>query len=72
MSARAKIDRPVRALAYNQQDAAAALGVSVDHFERHIKPGLPVVYSGSRKLYPVAGLEAWLSDQALRGGRRAA
>ena len=57
-------------LAFNQQEAAESLGVSVDHFERHVKSQLPVVYCGSLKLYPLAGLQRWLADNALHSGRR--
>jgi hypothetical protein len=64
--------RDVPRLALNQQEAAESLGMSVDHFERHVKHELPVVYSGSLKLYPLAGLQRWLSDNALRRGRRVA
>ncbi|MHB8233288.1 MAG: hypothetical protein ACYDHT_01400 [Solirubrobacteraceae bacterium] len=53
-------------MAFNQQDAAAALGISVDHFERHIKEQLPVVYSGSRRLYPRKVLERWLDEHTIR------
>jgi hypothetical protein len=64
--------RPVRRrvprLAFNQQEAAEALGISVDHFERHIKSDLPVVYSGSLRLYPRKVLERWLDEHSIRGG----
>ena len=62
--------REVPRLAFNQQEAAEALGISVDHFERHVKADLPVVYSGSLRLYPLAGLHRWLADNALHRGRR--
>jgi len=55
--------------AFNQQEAADALGISVDHFERHIKADLPVVYSGALKLYPRVELERWLERNTT--GRRA-
>jgi hypothetical protein len=70
MTTSARIRREVPRLAFNQQDAAAALGVSVDHFERHIKPHLPIVYSGSLKLYTLAALQEWLVANSLRRGRR--
>jgi hypothetical protein len=57
-------------LAFNQQEAAEALGVSVDHFERHVKPELAVVYSGSRKLYTRTVLERWLEQHTIRRGQR--
>jgi hypothetical protein len=64
--------RQVPRLAFNQQEAAEALGISVDHFERHVKADLPVVYSGSRRLYTRKALERWLDEQSIRGGRRVA
>ena len=59
-------------LAFNQQEAAEALGISVDHFERHVKADLPVVYAGSLRLYPRAALERWLERQAIPHRRRVA
>ena len=59
-------------LTLNQEEAAAALGVSVDHFNRHIKGDLPTVITGRRKLYPVAALERWVEEHSLQGGRRVA
>jgi len=67
-----RIRREVPRLAFNQQEAAEALGISVDHFERHIKADLPVVYTGARRLYPRKGLERWLAEHEIRGGRRVA
>lgn len=64
-----RIRRQVPRLAFNQQEAAEALGVSVDHFARHVKADLPIVYSGSLRLYPRSALERWLTEQAIRGGR---
>lgn len=66
------IRRPVERLAFNQTEAAEALGISVDHFERHVKRDLPVVLSGSKRLYSKRGLERWLEEQSMRGGRRVA
>ena len=59
-------------MAFNQQEAAEALGISVDHFERHIKADLPVVYSGSLRLYPRAALERWLADHEISRGQNVA
>jgi hypothetical protein len=64
--------REVPRLALNQKEAAESLGMSVDHFERHVKQDLPVVYSGSLRLYPISGLLGWLSEHSLRAGRRVA
>ena len=38
MTGRARRDVP--RLSLNQQEAAESIGVSVDHFERHVKTGL--------------------------------
>jgi hypothetical protein len=67
-----RVRREVPRLAFNQMEAAEALGISVDHFERHVKAELPVVYSGSLKLYPRTGLERWLERNATSRGRRVA
>lgn len=53
-------------------EAATSLGVSVEHFNRHIRPSLRVVRSGAIELFPVAELEKW-ADRAAEmeiGGRR--
>ena len=57
-------------LALNQKEAAESLGMSVDHFERHVKCDLPVVYSGALRLYPIEQLQRWLAQNALQAGRR--
>jgi hypothetical protein len=69
MSNEKRVRRTVPRLAFNQQEAAEALGVSVDHFARHVKPDLPVVYSGSLRLYPRQALERWLEVQTIRRTR---
>ena len=51
-------------LSFRAAEAAEALGVSKRHFERHVAPDLPVVYTGSARLYRVADLEAWLERRA--------
>ena len=64
--------RAVPRLALNQKEAAESLGMSVDHFERHVKSDLPVVYSGALRLYPIAELQRWLVEHSLQRGRRVA
>lgn len=71
-ASRSRRTRHVPRLAFNQQEAAEALGISVDHFERHVKADLPVVYAGSRRLYSRKVLEHWLDERVDRGGRRIA
>lgn len=65
-------ERPIPRLALRAEEAAAALGVSIDHFSRHIRPQLRCVIVGRTRLYRVAELERWLADHELEGGRRAA
>ena len=51
-------------VALTRQEAAGALGVSVDHFERHILAELRVIRSGRLVLVPIAELERWTRDEA--------
>lgn len=51
-------------LALRREEAAAALGVSADLFDRHIRHELCAVRRGRVALYPVAELEGWLSKNA--------
>lgn len=45
-----------------KSEAALALGVSLDHFERHVLPSLRVIRCGRRVLIRVAELERWASE----------
>ena len=72
MSTAPVIDRPAFRLALTATEAAEALGMSVDHFSRHVKHALPVVISGSKRVYPVQAIQAWLDRESLVGGRRVA
>lgn len=51
-------------LALRKAEAVAALGVSDETFDRYVRPTLPVVRCGTVRLYPVAGIAAWLEDNA--------
>jgi hypothetical protein len=51
-------------LALTREEAADALGVSVDHFDEHIRPHLRVIYSGRKRLWSVKELERWLDENA--------
>ena len=57
-------------LLLTKQEAAAALGMSVRHFERHVQARLRCVYSGQLTNYPIRELERWIDDEAI-GGERA-
>src|SRR5438874_12089378 len=60
-------------LALSKQEAAEALGVSVDFFEEHVMHELRIVRRGRRRLIPVRELERWLDESATcRGARTAA
>jgi excisionase family DNA binding protein len=47
-------------LALRPEEAASALGVSLDYFHKHISPELRWVRRGRLKLVAVAELERWL------------
>jgi hypothetical protein len=53
-------------LALSRSEAAAALGMSLRHFQRHVQPHLRCIYSGQLRLYPVSELERWISQHSLR------
>lgn len=55
---------PVQPLALRRDEAAAALGVSVETFDLHVRPYVPAVRLGALVTYPVAGLAAWLDRNA--------
>jgi len=52
-------------LALSIDEAAAALGISRDHFDRHVLPRVKVVPIGRRRLVPVRELERYLNAQGL-------
>ena len=45
-------------------EASKALGISRDHFERHVMHDLRIVRSGRRRLVPVRELERWADQHA--------
>jgi len=48
-------------LALSKREAAAALGISINSFERHVQPDLR---RGKLRLFPVEELERWLRENA--------
>jgi hypothetical protein len=54
---------PQHQVLLSKKQAAAALAVSVSHFERHVQPSLPLVRSGQLTLYPIRDLEQWVDDR---------
>jgi excisionase family DNA binding protein len=53
-------------LALTRAEAAAAIGVSVDSFERYIQPELRIVRAGRLRLIPISELQLWLDTNAAR------
>jgi hypothetical protein len=57
---------PIPRLALSREEAAAALGMSLNSFERHVQPTIRLVRLGRMRLIPVGELERWLSENASR------
>lgn len=55
---------PVPRLALTREEAAAALGMSLDSFERHVQRDLRLVRRGRLVLVPVVELERWVAAEA--------
>jgi excisionase family DNA binding protein len=63
----APASRPIETVqrySLTRKEAAAALGVSVDTFERRIQPFIRVVVCGQLILVPPAELERWVKANA--------
>jgi excisionase family DNA binding protein len=59
---------PVPRVCLTREEAAAALGVSLSHFERHVQHQLRLIRSGSARLVPMAELVAWAERKATLAG----
>jgi hypothetical protein len=57
---------PIPRLALTREEAAAAIGIRIDSFERHVQPTIRMVRRGRLRLVPVAELERWLDENAER------
>ena len=55
----------------SRREAAAALGMSLRHFQRHVQPHVRCVYSGQLRLYRLRDLEHWAEREACEQGRAA-
>lgn len=51
-------------LTLTKPEAAAALGISIDSFERHVQPELRVIRRGRIRLIPCRELERWTAESA--------
>jgi hypothetical protein len=47
-----------------RKEAAASLGMSINHFERKVQPDLKVVLCGQLVLIPLTELERWVQRNA--------
>jgi hypothetical protein len=54
--------RPKKLL-LTRREAAAMLGMSLSHFQRHVQPFIRCVYSGQLRLYRPSDLERWVEQQ---------
>ena len=61
--------RPQPRLLLSKREAAASLGMSVRHFERHVQAELRCVRSGQLTLYHLRDLERWAEEEATVAGR---
>jgi hypothetical protein len=57
---------PVPRVTLTRSEAAAAMGMSLDSFERHVQPQLRLVRRGALRLVPVRELEVWAAENAER------
>jgi excisionase family DNA binding protein len=53
-------------LALSREEAATAIGMSLDSFERHVQPTLRMVRVGRLRLVPISELDRWLSEHSQR------
>jgi hypothetical protein len=56
--------RPQLRIALTRSEAAAALGMSIDSFERYVQPELRVIRRGRMRLYLERDLEQWAEQNA--------
>jgi len=55
---------PVKRYTLTKHEAAASLGMSLDHFERRVQPFIKVIPSGQLVLVPTAEIERWVRANA--------
>lgn len=61
-----KVRPPIPAIALSECEAAAALGMGVTSFREYVLPDVKVIRRGKLRLYPVAELERWATENAER------
>jgi hypothetical protein len=60
------VTAPVPRVCLSRDEAAAALGMSLDSFERHVQPELRLIRRGRLRLVPVSELQRWADGAAER------
>jgi hypothetical protein len=61
---RPHVEVAVPALALRRAQAAAALGVSLEVFDRHVRPHVAAAQVGGVLVYPVAELQRFLTESS--------
>ncbi len=56
----------VTPIALAKPDAASALGMSTDSFERYVLADVRCIRRGRLRLFPIAELERWANENAER------
>lgn len=51
-------------LALSIEETCAALGISWDLWDQHVRPEVRMIRVGRRRLVPVAELQRWLAEHA--------
>jgi excisionase family DNA binding protein len=57
---------PIPRITLSREEAATALGMSLDSFERHVQSELRLIRRGRLRLVPVSELERWAEQAAER------
>lgn len=49
---------------FTREESARVLGMSLSHFQRHVQPHIPCVYSGQLRQYRPEDLRRWAEQAA--------
>lgn len=52
-------------LAVRPPEAAAMLSVSLDYFDKHVRPSIGIIREGRLSLVPVKELERWTAERSV-------
>lgn len=56
---------PPPRIALRREEAAQALGISDESFDKYVRPHVRVLYFGSLKLWPCSDLERFAQEEAV-------